>query len=95
MRLPVVVAAVMLAAAPAAAQQQSSLAEPAPAREATATAPLKAEPLPAALQVSRDQIDARLEESGVAEARQQSTSSFLYLAAAIAVGVIVALLILD
>jgi len=93
MRHYMVLAALVLAAAsPAAAQQRQSapLQEPAPV---AAVAPAKEEAQTPTLYVSRAQIDAQLEATRRPNAMGEH--DFLYIAAAVAVGVIVAALLLN
>jgi len=103
MRRPLVLLALLLAV-PLAAQerQQQNPAEPvdapalqAPAAPAQATAEAPAQKAPT-LHVTQEQIDAQLRQDRVAaEDRQVGSQSWWYLVAAIAVGVVVALLVLD
>jgi hypothetical protein len=98
MRALLVLAAVACIALPASAQQQESAADTKPVATApTVAAPAQTAEAPAAptLLVSREQIDAQLKAEPAVAGERQMNSSFWYTAAAVALGVIVALLLLD
>jgi hypothetical protein len=99
MRRYALLAALVLAAAPAAAQQKQALqvepdATPAVATVTTAPAESRTEPRTPTLYVSREQIDARLTEEALPSS-QMTQRDFFYLAGAIALGIIVAALLLN
>jgi hypothetical protein len=96
MRRYAVLAALVLAAAPAAAQQKQSLQEPLPTAAPVAQTESPAVPRSPTLSVSREQIDAQLKVDPAQRASSQMTQrDFLYLVAAIAIGIIVAAVVLD
>ena len=91
----IVCAALALCAAPAVAQQQSRDLAPAPAAQADAPQPQKPAP---SLFVSTDeirrQVQAAAEDKRQAEA-QVGSHNFLWIVAAIVIGVVIAALLLD
>lgn len=91
----VLVAALTLCSVPATAQQSL---QPAPAQAPAAqSAPAEHVTTPS-LHVSREQIDARLRQMETAkngDSEQVGSQSFWYLVAAIALGVLIAILIAD
>ena len=105
MRRFLVVLTLLLVAAPLSSQERQTASQPdlAPAA-APAPVPATPEAPPAeareatrpSLHVSTEQVDAQLrQDAAAAEDRQVGSKSWWYLVAAIALGVIVALLILD
>lgn len=95
MRRTIVLVALMFAAAPLAAQQQATAPEATPAVETAAPqAAPAAESKTPTLHVSRDQIDAQLQAEPKAN-RAAMDTSFWYTVAAVALGVIIALLLID
>jgi hypothetical protein len=99
MRRSVFVAALVFAAAPLAAQEQASATDPAgtPVIEAAAPAPaVQEEPRQPRLHVSTEQIDAQLRaEPREARSSEMNQRDFLYTVAAVALGVLIALLLID
>lgn len=99
MRRSVFVAALVFAAAPLAAQEQATVTQPAaaPAVEAAApAAPVQEEPRQPRLHVSTEQIDAQLRaEPAETRGREMNQRDFLYTVAAVALGVLIALLLID
>jgi hypothetical protein len=96
MRRYAVLAALVLAAAPVAAQQKQSLQEPLPTAAPVVQAETPAEPRTPTLNVSREQIDAQLKVDQVEQgSSQMNQRDFLYLVAAIAIGIIIAAVVLD
>jgi hypothetical protein len=96
MRRFVLFAGLILAAGPLAAQEQAVEAEPTPAA-AVQVAPEAAAPAESrapTLHVSRQQIDAQL-KADAGERRAALPDNFVYTAAAVALGVIIAILILN
>jgi hypothetical protein len=94
MRRYAVLAALVLAAAPAAAQQKQALQEPLPVTPAPQIeAP--AAPVAPTLTVTREQIDAQLRAEDQVNQAQMNQRDFLYLVAAIAIGIIIAAVVLD
>jgi hypothetical protein len=100
MRRNLVIAALVMIAAPAAAQEQAAALAPvlAAATQAPVAAPAAESEVASTrtptLQVTREQIDARLQADRY-QGREMTQRDFLYTAAAVALGVIVALLLLD
>jgi hypothetical protein len=97
MRFYTVLAALMIAAAPAAAQQKQALQSDvasAPTTEQVTPAEPKTESQAPSLYVSRDQIDAQLRAQQKTNS-QMGQHDFLYVVAAVALGVIIAALLLD
>jgi hypothetical protein len=100
MRRLLLVLALSLAAAPLCSQEQQTAPQPADAAAVVAAPEAPAaevkEPVRPSLRVTPEQIDAQLrQDAPAAERTQVGSKSWWYLVAAIAVGTIVALLLLD